>query len=98
MNRLLRLIDANLNRSQEGLRVCEDIARFILNDKTLTRSFKTLRHRVSGLRKKMDLVKISLLKSRDVKGDVGKKTTLRETSRKNVKDIIIIKLIFTTKR
>ncbi|MGB2705572.1 MAG: thiamine-phosphate pyrophosphorylase [Candidatus Omnitrophota bacterium] len=87
MNKLLRLIDANLNRSQEGLRVCEDIARFMLNDKTITRSFKSLRHGVSALRKGMDLEKLSLLKSRSVGGDVGKKSTLRETSRKNIKDV-----------
>jgi len=87
MNKLFRLIDANLNRSQEGLRVCEDIARFMLNDKALTRSFKSLRHNASALRKKIDPGKITLLKSRHVTGDVGKKTTLREKSRKNIKDV-----------
>ena len=84
---LLRIIDVNLNRSREGLRVCEDIARFMLNDKTITRSFKSLRHGVSALRKGMDLEKLSLLKSRSVRGDVGKKTTLREANRKNIKDV-----------
>jgi len=39
-----RLIDANLDRIGEGLRVLEDIARFVLNDSELTRQFKTLRH------------------------------------------------------
>ena len=29
---LLRIIDANLNRSREGLRVCEEISRFVLED------------------------------------------------------------------
>ena len=43
MHKLLRLIDANLNRSREGIRVCEDIARFVLNDKRITRSFKSLK-------------------------------------------------------
>jgi len=30
---VLRIIDANTNRLKEGLRVCEDIFRFILNAK-----------------------------------------------------------------
>ena len=37
--RVLRVIDANANRLTEGLRVCEDTARFILNDKKATQSF-----------------------------------------------------------
>jgi len=39
-----RLIDANLDRIGEGLRVLEDIARFVLNDSELSKQFKTLRH------------------------------------------------------
>jgi len=30
----LRLLDANLNRLREGIRVVEDIYRYIFNDKT----------------------------------------------------------------
>jgi len=87
MNKLFRLIDANLNRSREGLRVAEDISRFVLNQKKLTRSFKSLRHALSAERKKIDLGRLSLLKSRSVKRDVGKKSTSREKSRKNIGDV-----------
>jgi len=87
MNKLFRLIDANLNRSQEGLRVCEDIARFILNERSLTSSFKSLRHNVSALGKKIAPGKIALLKSRRVMTDVGKRTTLKEKTRKSIKDV-----------
>lgn len=41
---MLRLIDANFNRAAEGLRVLEDIARFILDDVKLTEELKSLRH------------------------------------------------------
>jgi len=87
MHKLLRIIDVNLNRSQEGLRVCEDIVRFALNDKALTRSFKTLRHRIRALAKRIDTKKFVLLRSRDVRKDVGKKTGAREGKRKNIRNI-----------
>jgi len=87
MNKFFRLIDANLNRSLEGLRVCEDIARFLLDDSSLTRSFKSLRHDVNALREKIDPGRIALLRSRRVKKDVGKRTSLKEKSRKNIRDV-----------
>ena len=37
-----RIIDANLNRVMEGLRVSEDIIRFSPNNEELTRSLKDL--------------------------------------------------------
>ncbi|GAH95000.1 unnamed protein product [marine sediment metagenome] len=39
----LRIIDANLNRIGEGLRLLEDLARLLLNDATLTQQLKTMR-------------------------------------------------------
>jgi len=47
--KLLQVIDANLNRAREGLRVCEDIARFALRDKKATESLKKIRHSATGL-------------------------------------------------
>lgn len=41
---LLRLVDANLDRIAEGLRVLEDITRFLLNDAPLSQQLKALRH------------------------------------------------------
>jgi thiamine-phosphate pyrophosphorylase len=63
-----RVIDSNLNRLAEGLRVLEDIARMMLNDTEMTGRLKTLRH---------DLVRsdlgfnLDLLQARDSSGDVG---------------------------
>jgi len=65
---MLRLIDANLNRISEGLRLLEDVARFILNDATLSERLKSLRHELaaedSSLQRK-------LLLARDSAADVG---------------------------
>jgi thiamine-phosphate pyrophosphorylase len=44
-----RLLDANVNRAREGLRVLEDICRFILDDLQLTDQLKTIRHDLKDL-------------------------------------------------
>lgn len=49
MDNIARIIDANLNRSKEGLRVCEEVSRFILEDKILTAQLKRVRHKISSL-------------------------------------------------
>jgi thiamine-phosphate pyrophosphorylase len=87
MHRLPRLIDANLNRTTEGLRVCEDIARFMLNERTLSGCFKSLRHGVGELSKRLYAKKNILLKSRNVKKDVGKKTAYNENKRAGIPDV-----------
>lgn len=68
-----RILDANLNRARESLRVLDDYARFALNDRTLTDELKSLRHRLAGA---TDLLPPGLLlKSRDTAGDVGTSLT-----------------------
>jgi thiamine-phosphate pyrophosphorylase len=44
---IMRIIDANVNRILEGLRVLEDIARFSLNDEDIGQHFRTIRHKIS---------------------------------------------------
>lgn len=63
-----RIIDANLNRATEGLRVIEEIARFILSDAELSARLKTIRHE---LQKFFDVEYDNLLDSRDTLNDVG---------------------------
>ena len=41
---ILRVIDANFNRCKEGLRVVEDIFRFILKQDSLRKILRKLRH------------------------------------------------------
>lgn len=65
---MLRLIDANVDRLGEGLRVLEDVARFLLDDAVLSRRLKTLRHKLS---REIRPLEQQLLASRRVKEDVG---------------------------
>ena len=68
---ILRIIDVNLNRAREGLRVCEDIIRFVLNDASSTRSLKSIRHKIQSIIDSSKIEKESLCISRDVGTDVG---------------------------
>ena len=63
-----RIIDANLNRIGEGLRLLEDMARLLLNDATLTQQLKTMRHEI--LRGDWSFHQ-QLLNARDSESDVG---------------------------
>jgi len=65
----LRIIDANLNRSSEGLRVLEDIARFLFNDVELRQRLRTLRHDLAEETKSLS---VRLLSQRDSEHDVGR--------------------------
>jgi thiamine-phosphate pyrophosphorylase len=64
----LRIIDANLNRSSEGLRVLEDVARFLINDVELSQRLRALRHDLARETKSLNL---GLLSQRDSEHDVG---------------------------
>jgi len=74
----LRIVDANLNRASEGLRLLEDIARFILNDSPLSQQFKNLRH---NLAEETKLLGIKLLSHRNAEHDVGATLTLPSPSK-----------------
>jgi len=80
---LFRVIDANLNRLREGVRVVEDIARYSHNNTTLAIKLKSLRHQS----KIHDLQ--SLLTSRDSINDVLRPTVESEMDRNNLESIII---------
>lgn len=82
-NKELRLLDANLNRLREGIRVVEDIFRYILDNKTTASRLKNLRH-IS----RIDTYK-ELLESRDIKNDVLKVSTKSEQSRENLDSLLI---------
>jgi len=62
------MIDANLNRCSEGLRVLEDVARFLLNDTELSQRLRTLRHDLALETKSLTVV---LFSHRDSEHDVG---------------------------
>lgn len=78
---LLRILDANFNRSREGLRVCEEIARFVLEDRRLARALKKARHAVTASLKRLPVGRSDLLACRDTGGDVGRVSTRSEKRR-----------------
>lgn len=63
-----RLFDANLNRACEGLRVLEDVARFVLSDAALAEKIRAARHE---LRRAAPNLPADLLDARDVSRDFG---------------------------
>lgn len=78
-----RIIDANLNRATEALRVIEEIARFYLNNESLCAQLKHLRHELAGV---IDLNYVALLKNRDTEGDIGT-SVVNNTEKQDILDI-----------
>jgi thiamine-phosphate pyrophosphorylase len=71
--RILRAIDANFNRVGEGLRVLEDVARFVIEDEATSRQLKSIRHQLARCAANLGPV---LWRNRDVNHDVGAKFDL----------------------
>jgi thiamine-phosphate pyrophosphorylase len=69
---LYRIIDANFNRSREGLRVCEEVARFVKGSRPLTSGLKSARHAISDVLKNNKATARILRACRDTKSDVGR--------------------------
>jgi thiamine-phosphate pyrophosphorylase len=83
---LWRIIDANLDRLGEALRVLEDVARFMLDDAQLSEELKNIRH---------DLIPVDpstknkLLAARDTEGDVGReRAAISGSERQCVSDLV----------
>ncbi|MHC4605761.1 MAG: thiamine phosphate synthase [Planctomycetota bacterium] len=69
MTARLRILDANLNRAREGLRVLEDVARFAFDDTREVSFLKGLRHRLDRASRP---VLMEFLDARDSGRDVGR--------------------------
>mgnify|MGYP001572974011 CR=1 FL=1 len=83
---IYRVIDANINRLKEGLRVCEEITRFILDNYNLTSEFKKIRHKAEVILKYLPR-NTELFRERESLGDVGRKIYINELKRRNYQDI-----------
>ena len=83
--RIYRVIDANLNRLKEGLRVVEDVKRYGFNDEALSLKIKNLRH-------KAKIPQDLFIKCRDTAKDVLKKSISAEMSRESLQDLQIANL------
>lgn len=67
----MRVIDANLNRLREGLRVIEDTVRFVYNDGDKTLVLKKFRHTLGEFARELPGGQAALLRARDSAGDIG---------------------------
>lgn len=74
---IFRIIDANLNRSREGLRVCEDITRFIMKSPALTGRLRSVRHEISGIARARIPEKNMFVDARNTREDIGRRSNLR---------------------
>jgi hydroxymethylpyrimidine phosphate kinase ThiD-like protein len=84
-----RIIDANLNRVMEGIRVSEDIIRFSSKNEKLTFKLKTLRHDIFNAIKDLRKEYLEeLVSSRDL-NDVGIKSSESEKTRDNLVDLFL---------
>ena len=81
-----RIIDANINRTKEGLRVCEEITRFIFNSRKLTERLKETRHSIDPLAKRLAPL-YTLIKERKSRQDIGKNILANEMRRGGFEDI-----------
>ena len=82
--RFIRILDTNLNRCKEGLRVVEDTCRFVFCDETLYKKIRKVRHLSS---KYLVEQYEQMLSARDSIKDSGRKA--KEQSRQNLKNIVI---------
>ena len=82
-----RIIDANLNRTGEGLRVLEDVARLLLNDAGLTRQLKTMRHEILRGDRRLNQ---QLIDARDSAGDIGINIEVSEAERQRELSLTVV--------
>jgi len=84
---IARVLDANLNRAREALRVLEDYARFCQNRADASAQFKTLRHQLAEAARQLPAS--MLLEHRDTVGDVGTRIGLpSEYRRESLSDLV----------
>lgn len=86
--KILRIVDANTNRAKEGLRVCEDIIRLLIDDKKETQALKNIRHKVSNILKESTVKTSEIIKYRDSQADIGRKIKIK-SPRKAILDVFM---------
>lgn len=85
-DKLLRVLDVNFNRCKEGLRVVEDVFRFVVEDDSLRTRIRALRHSLDEFAQG-PLMKEALAR-RNARADIGKKPDSLENRRRDVADIV----------
>jgi len=80
-----RIIDVNLNRLTEGMRVIEDIVRFKFDDKITVNTIRKLKQK---LRQIMGEMRKKVIFSRKSEQDVGRSATFDKMKRTNLIDVL----------
>jgi len=78
--KMLRAIDANSNRVSEGIRVVEEVARFVLDEPGVTEGLKSVRHFVRQATQQLGGSVAALTGARDSDADVGKPLSTSDSS------------------
>ena len=78
--KMLRAIDANSNRVSEGVRVVEEVARFVLDEPGVTERLKSVRHFVRQATQQLGGSVAALTGARDSDADVGKPLSTSDSS------------------
>lgn len=88
--RALRIIDANSNRTREGLRVVEDVLRFWHERGSLSRRLKRERHKIARYCDALAGSHVRALRARDTDADPGRTSMPRgEATRHSVAEIVV---------
>ncbi len=88
LNDSFRILDANLNRASEGIRVIEDIFRFIYEDENISNELRLLRHKI---RKSLKNFNEKFLTKRSSLFDVGLKNSNKKEGldkKNNINELI----------
>ena len=84
---ILRIIDANYNRAKEGIRVCEDVARFVLGATRLTDLYKSCRHDLTRVLLSLPVSYREIVAERNVREDVGRSSLKLDKKKIKPEDI-----------
>lgn len=79
--RIYRVIDANINRLKEGVRVVEDIFRYVYEDLSIASQLKQIRHEAV-------YEDAALLRYRNARDDILKQSRCNEQKRESLDAII----------
>lgn len=80
-----RIVDANINRLTEGLRVIEDVVRFGLEDEPLLTRIRNLRIRLS---RKIIPLRRAVIPARSSESDPGRADRFDRMRRTNLEDVL----------
>lgn len=85
---IYKILDANVNRAKEGLRVCEDILRFHLKSEKLTKSLRNIRHDVSRIMHSSSVDMRELIMNRKTEEDPGRNFA-NQTAKRSCKHLFL---------